>query len=130
MEVEGDGTPPPPPSGRWDATYYPAENLYRCPVSDCPQGRDGRGTRDSWDMRRHFAYRHRGHKVAVAGECFRRCQLCGMQVSTAGTPAHEASATCVRATAARHQYAVAAASRAAMGRTFSAYGEVFKSVRQ
>merc|ERR1711966_220286 len=88
------------------------------------------GTRDSWDMRRHFAYRHRGHWVAVAGECFRRCQLCNMQVSTAGTPAHEASATCRRMTAARRQHAVAAEGRAAMGRTFSAYGEVLKSVRQ
>merc|ERR1711966_84963 len=59
--------------------------------------------------------------VTVAGECFRRCRLCGMQVSTAGTPAHEVSATCVRATA---------AGRAALDRTFSAYGEVLKSVRQ
>ena len=27
--VEKDGTPPPPPSGRWDAVYLPAENCYR-----------------------------------------------------------------------------------------------------
>ena len=36
LEVEGDGTPPPLPSGRWDAVYYPAENVYRCLVPDCP----------------------------------------------------------------------------------------------
>ena len=84
--------------------------------------------RDSWNVRWHFAYRHHGHKIAVAGECYRKCRLCGMQVSTAGTPAHEASATCVRTTAARRQYAVAAASRVTLGRTFSAYGEVLKSV--
>ena len=42
MEAEGGGTPP-PPSGRWDATYYPAENCYHYPVSGCPQGRDGSG---------------------------------------------------------------------------------------
>merc|ERR1711966_551760 len=130
LEAAEDDTPPPPPSGRWDATFYPAESLYRCPVPGCPQGRDGRGTRDSWDMRRHFAYRHRGHRVAVAGECFRRCHPCGMQVSTAGTPAHEASATCMRMTAARRQHTVAAEGRAALDRTFSAYGEVLKSVRQ
>ena len=28
MEVEEDGTPP-PPSGRWDAAYYLTENLYQ-----------------------------------------------------------------------------------------------------
>ena len=81
-------------------------------------------------MRWHFSYRHRGHKVAVAGECYRKCRLCGMQVSMAGTSVHEASATCKRATAARRQYTVAAASRAALGCTFTAYGEVLKSVRQ
>ena len=110
--------------------YYPAESVYRCPVPDCPQGRDGSGMRDSWNVRWHFAHGHRGHKVAVAGECYRRCRLCGMQVSTAGTPAHEASATCVRAAAARRQYVMAAASHVALDRTFSAYGEVLKSVRQ
>ena len=86
--------------------------------------------RDSWNVRWHFSYRHRGHTVAVAGECYRKCRLCGMQVSTASTPAHEASTTCERATTARRQHAVAAASRTALGRTFSAYGEVLKSVRQ
>ena len=74
--------------------------------------------RDSWNVRWHFSYRHRGHKIAVAGECF------------PGTPAHEASATCKQATAVRRQYAVAAARRAALGRTFSAYDEVLKSAGQ
>ena len=130
--VESDGTPPPPPSGRWDAVYMPAEGCYRCPVPNCPQGRGGSGggLRDSWNVRWHFSFRHRGHEVAVAGECHRKCRRCGMQVSTAGTPAHEASATCKRATAARRQYAVASASRPAMDRTFTAYGEVLKSVKQ
>ena len=43
-------------------------------------------------------------------------------------PAHEA--TCRRATAAKRQHAVAAESRAALDRTFSAYGEILKSARQ
>ena len=53
-----------------------------------------------------------------------------MRVSTAGTPAHEVLTTCVRATAAQRQYAVATESRVALGRTFSAYGEVLKYVKQ
>ena len=97
LEEERDGSPPWSP-WRWDAIYYPAKECYRCPVPGCPQGRDSSGMRDSWNVRWHFSYRHRGHKVAVAGECYRKCRRCGMQVSTAGTPAHEASATCVRAT--------------------------------
>ena len=71
--------------------------------------------RDSLNVRWHFAYRHCGHRVAVAGECYRKCHQCGMQVFTAGTPAHEASATCVRAMTAQRQYSVAAESRAAPG---------------
>ena len=53
-----------------------------------------------------------------------------MQVSTTGTPAHEASQTCRRATAARRQLAVAAESRVALLQTFLAYGELLKAMRQ
>ena len=100
LEEERDGSPPSSPR-RWDATYYPAENCYRCPVQGCPQGRDDSDMRDSWNVRWHFSYRHHGHQVAVAGECYRKCRLCGIQVYTTGTPAHEASTTCIKATATR-----------------------------
>ena len=120
----------PPSPRRWDATYYPAENCYRCPVPGCPQGRDGSGMRDSWNVRWHFSYHHRRHRVVVAEECYFKCRMCDMQASTADTPAHKASATCVRTKAAQRQHAVAAVSRAALGRTFSVYAEVLKSVRQ
>ena len=96
LEEERDGSPPPSPC-RWDATCYPAEECFRYPVPGCPQGRDDRGMRDSWNVRWHFSYRHRGHRVAVAGECFSKCHMCGVQVSTAVTTAHEASVTCRRA---------------------------------
>ena len=86
--------------------------------------------RDSWNVQWHFSYCHCGHRVAVAGNCFRKCRLCRMQVSTAGTPAHEALQTCRRASAARRQHAVAAESQAALLRTFLAYGELLKVVRQ
>ena len=129
LEEERDGSPPPSPR-QWDATYYPAEECYDCSVPGYPQGRDGSGMRDSWDVRWHFSYRHRGHRLAAAGECFRKCHLCGMQVSTAGAPAHEASATCKRATVTRRQHAVATESPAALRQSFSAYGEILNCVRQ
>ena len=128
LEEEREGSPSPSPR-RWDATYFPAEGCYRCPVWCCPQGHNGSGMRDSWYVRWHFPYRHRGHRLAVAEECFRKCRLCGMQVSMAGTPAQEALQTCRQATAARRQHAVAAESRAALLRTFWAYGELLKAVR-
>ena len=53
LKEEQDGLPPPPPR-RWDATYYPAEGCYHCPVPGCPQGRDGSGMGDSWNVRWHF----------------------------------------------------------------------------
>ena len=110
LEKERDGSLPPSPR-RWDAKYYLAEGCYRCPVLGCLQERDSRGMWDSWNVRWHFSYRHRGHRVAVAGQCFRKCRMCGMKVSTTGTPAHETSATCRLATTAIRQHAVAAESR-------------------
>jgi len=86
--------------------------------------------RDSWIVRWHFQYPYCDDRVAVAGECFRKCRLCGMQVSTAGTPAHENSLTCRRATAARRQHAVAAASKVALRQSFTTYGETLQTVRR
>ena len=57
-----------------------------------------------------------------------KCRLYGMQVSTAGTPAHEASKMCQQMAAACCQHAVAAQGRAALRQTFTAYGEPLKRV--
>ena len=104
------------PGGGTQHTTWRKSVTYRCPVSGCPQGRDDSGMRDSWNVRWHFSYRHRGHRVTVAGERYRKRRLCGMQVFTAGTPAHESLATC--------------RSRAALDRTFMSYREVLKLVQK
>ena len=59
-----------------------------------------------------------------------KCHLCGMQVTTAGTPGHEASKTCQRTAAARRQHATAAQGRAALRQTFTAYDEPLNRVTQ
>ena len=93
LEEERDSSLPPSPR-RWDAVYYPAEEFYRCPVPGCPQGRDGSGMWDPGTCGGIFP-------TATVTTAFRwwgcasvsKCRLRGMQVSTAGTPAHEASQT-------------------------------------
>ena len=77
-----------------------------------------------------FSYRLRGYRVAVAWECFCKCRLCGLQVLTARTPAHENLLTCLWATITRRQHSLEAKSRAALRQTFSVYGEPLKVVRQ
>ena len=129
MEKDRDGSPPPSPL-QWETPFYQAEGCYRCPVPGFLQGRDDIGMQDSWDVHWHFSYRHRGHRVEVAGECFYMCRLCGMQVSTADTPTHENLLTCCQATAVRHQHAVASKSWIALRQTFSEYDELLKAVWQ
>ena len=85
LEEEEDAPPPPP--RRWDAAYYLKEGGYRCPVPGCPQGREGHGVRDSYNLRWHFSYRHSQDRVAAGGVCLQKCRLWGMKFSTAGTPA-------------------------------------------
>ena len=34
----------------WDAVFFAQEGCYRCPVLDCPQGREDHGVRNSWNM--------------------------------------------------------------------------------
>ena len=87
------------------------------------------GMRDSWNVRWHFSYPHHKSRVSVAGECFCKCCICGIQVSTPGTPAQEASKTCRQAMVARHQNAVAAEDRAALRHSFSANGKVVNQAR-
>jgi hypothetical protein len=53
-----------------------------------------------------------------------------MQVSTAGTPRHDASKTCQQMAAARRQHVIAAQGRTALRHTFTAYGEPLKRVNQ
>ena len=59
-----------------------------------------------------------------------KCRLCGMQVSTVGTPAHEASKTCQQMAAARRQHAIVAQGKADLRQTFTAYSEPLKRVYQ
>ena len=127
---EEEQEPAPPAEVPWTAAHYPAEGLYRCPVPGCPQGRPGHGVRKPWDMRSHFAYRHPQDFVRVGGMCFEKCHLCGMQVASAGKPAHENSKLCKDRTAARRQHAVAAQGKAALRQTFTAYGEPLRQVSQ
>ena len=62
--------------------------------------------------------------------CYQKCNLCSMQVSTAGKPSHEASKTCQEMAAGRRQHAVAAQRKAALRQTFTAYGEPLRQVSQ
>ena len=92
LEDGEEDTPPLPRS--WDATFCPNEGCYYYPVPDCPQGREGHGVRYSCKLRWHFSYQHSEDRVAVGGVWLQKCRLCGLQVSTVGTHAHEASKTC------------------------------------
>ena len=65
----------------------------------------------------------------VAGElCFSEYRLCGMQVSTARTPAHEASLSCQCTATARRQYVLATESLIALEQDLTVYGEPLESV--
>ena len=102
---------------RWEARFYPAEGLYRCPVPNCPQGRAGEGCKTPFNLRYHFAFRHSNDTVTLRGDCPPKCASCGMQVKTARTTAHLASKLCKDLTERRRQHAVAAAGGQAFGQT-------------
>ena len=105
LEEDGEGAPPSP--RRWDATFFPAEGHYRCPVPDCSQGGKATGCGilgmcgDTVST-----YPHSGHKMAVAGK------------------------TCRQATAARRQHTVAAKGKNDLCHTFSVYDGPSKHVPQ
>ena len=106
-------------------SFFPAEGKFRCPVPECPQGREGHGCKAPFNLRWHFVFRHPRDKVVIRGECLPRCPLCGMQVAreALGTAKHEQSKTCRQMAARRREHLVAAEGVRAMQRTFSAYGE-------
>ena len=107
LEEEGESAPLSP--RRWDTAFFPEEGCYRLIVPACPQGREGYGARDSWNLRWYFAYRHSEDRLMVGGcVCYQKCRLCGMQVSTTDKPTHESSNTCMQMTAAHRHHAVAA----------------------
>ena len=114
----------------WEAVHYPAEGAYRCPVPDCPQGREGAGCKTPFNMRYHFAFRHPADLVAVRGYCPPKCKSCGLQVAGADTPPHLASKTCRDLTERRRQHAVAAAGAQALEQKFTAYDSELRRVEQ
>ena len=128
VEEKGQGAPP--PLRRWDARYYPDEGYYRCPVPDCPQWQEGKGVRDSYNLRWHVSYHHPQDIVMVGGVCLPKCRLCSVQVSTVGMPTHENSKTCKQMAAMRRQHAMAAQGKADLEEIFTAYGDELKHVRQ
>jgi hypothetical protein len=69
--LEGGEVPAEP--RRWEAEPDFLEAKLRCPVPGCPQAREGRGVRDSFNLRWHFASRHPQDTVTVEGECHPRC---------------------------------------------------------
>ena len=63
---------------RWEARFYPAEGLYRCPVPNRPQGQAGAGCKTPFNLRYHFAFRYQNDTVTVRGDCPPKCASCGM----------------------------------------------------
>jgi hypothetical protein len=49
------------------------EDKYRCPVTGCPQGEEGRGYKTPFNLRWHFRYQHPANKVVIGGKCFPHC---------------------------------------------------------
>ena len=68
----------------------------------------------------------------VDGECFPKCDACGMQVSPTviGTYHHEATKTCRQMAAMRSQHLVAAEGARAVEHVFTAYGKELRRVTQ
>lgn len=95
----------------------------RYPVPDFPRGQEGHGVQDSYNLRWHFSYHQSADRVADGGVCMQKCKLCGMQMSTAGTTAHEAFKTYHQVAVARQRHAVAAQGKVAPFWTFTAYDE-------
>ena len=88
--------------------HLPNEGVWRCPVPDCPLGREGKGAASQQALRLHFSHRHRNDLVVTAGNCFPHCDRCGVQTRVADTPRHLATATCRSRAERRDQHAVAA----------------------
>lgn len=85
------------------------------PYRTARKGEKGAGyLRDSWNLQWHFSYRHPEDRMAVGGAFLHKCRLCGMQVSTVGTPAHKASKMCQKMAAVRRQHAMEAHGKAAL----------------
>ena len=108
---------------RLTAKHYINEDVWRCPVPDCPMGREGKGAASQQALRLHFSHRHPNYLVVTAGNCFPRCRRCRVQTRAAGTPRHEATATCHSRAERRDQHAVAARCAAAVEQTFTAMGK-------
>ena len=69
--VKDSEAAPLPPPWRYIADYYPADRKFRCPVPECPQGDKGYGCTTSFNLRCHFAFRHRGRHSPLTSTCSR-----------------------------------------------------------
>ena len=118
------------PPARYDAVLSVEDGKWRCPVPNCPQGREGHGCSNTSNLRWHFAYRHPSDTVAVRGTAFSKCQLCGLQVSPTvlGTPKHKTSKNYRRMAAMRHKHTIAEAGARALDHRFTAYGDELRRV--
>ena len=69
---------PLPPPRRLTVSFFPAEGKFRCPVSSCPQGREGHEYKTPFNLRWHFVYRHPRDEVVIKDTCLSQCHLCRM----------------------------------------------------
>ena len=66
-EAEKGCTPVPTKPAVWTGVQYPAMGKWGCPVPSYSQGRPGKGTGSSCDLRWHFAFRHAPDRLRVVG---------------------------------------------------------------
>lgn len=105
---------------RWDVAFVPNKGCYRCPVPDCPKGRESHGARDSWNLRFHFVFHHQPYRVVVGGIYLPKCNLCRINGRDAHPPGLK---PCVTLVAARRQHAIAKEGLVALQEGFAVYKE-------
>ena len=105
----------------YTARFMPATGKWMCPVPDCPQGREGKGTSNEANLWSHFAHRHPQGRVRIGGTCPPKCRLCGLQTWATGTVRHKQTAKCRKLAAQRRRQQLAGEVSAAAERKFTAY---------
>lgn len=89
---------------------------------ECPLGREGKGARSQQALRLHFSHQHPRDLVVTDGNCFPRCERCGVQTRDAGSARHRATATFRAHADRRDRHAVAARCATVTDHTFTANG--------
>ena len=67
------------PPRRLTAVREVDNGKYRCPVTGCPKGKEGKECAIPFTLRWHFGYRHPTDKVVIGGECDLCCGNCGCE---------------------------------------------------